>query len=319
MNILSVDIDFIFPDMNLIQKYMDTDLTPKQSWKVISWKTKNKKFQHCEESLEFIRNLISKKIKKETKVFSILEHDKIIKILEKEDAKKCTVFNVDYHHDVSYGNDDEKLNIENWVLHGIKKGMIEKYNWITQVDAIPCKHSIKNFYTSDFRDIDIDKLPKFDIIVFCTSRHFTPPAYWELNYKLTKITNYYINNLKTEFEYFKLVPDNFLEKIDIKKFDDFFVGENRSDFTYFYKGCIITMNLENEVPFFGIMNTGEPENIFKSLEILRYYIKIYGKAGFFRKKGVRNEVFIQKILKKYEIVCEKEIEEGIITVFKEKE
>lgn len=36
--VMSLDIDFFFPEMNTYQKYFDVDLTPNQSWQVVKWK-----------------------------------------------------------------------------------------------------------------------------------------------------------------------------------------------------------------------------------------------------------------------------------------
>lgn len=186
MNILSIDIDFLFMDMNLIQKNFDTDLTPSQSWQVVKWKTKKDKFNYDESSYNFLLEILSSKIKKDTKIFKIWEHDKIVPLLENEKVKNSTVFNIDYHHDISYDNDDTELTIENWVTHCKRKKILEKYNWITQFDAKPCVCSMLTHSRIDWENVDVEKLPEFDIIIVCVSKHFTPKEHWELADELIK-------------------------------------------------------------------------------------------------------------------------------------
>lgn len=196
MNILSVDIDFLFRDMNLIQKYFDVDLSPIRSWKVVNWKTKGKKFEPDAGSAKFLNILINKSLHSGTKVVRIEEHNEIIKVLEENNCVDSDVYNVDYHHDISYSNDNnDKLTIENWVTKGRDLGLIKKYNWICQDDSCRCEHGAINHTMTSWKDLDFDYVPKMDLIVLCTSRHFTPPKYWglckeienDINYRLEKI------------------------------------------------------------------------------------------------------------------------------------
>lgn len=191
-NILSIDIDILFSDHLYFQSHMHNDLTPKQSWTIIKWYNElektNLNFDYDEKCLEKVLKIIFTKCKK-AKVKSIKEHDEIIKVLEENDVKDSNVFNLDAHHDITYGSDDRELNIENWVLHGIKNGIIKDYTWICRPDSkcptTPVYYGIKVLDTMD--DEYINKMPEFDLVVICTSKHFTPPQHWNINKKLYDI------------------------------------------------------------------------------------------------------------------------------------
>lgn len=200
MNILSIDIDILMDDHLYFQKHMVCDLSPRQSWQIIKWydekENTNLNYDYNEKCLEKILNIIFKKCKK-AKVKSIKEHDEIIKVLEEYKVKDCKMFNLDAHHDITYGYNDRELNIENWVLHGIKNGIIKDYTWICRPDSncpnTPIYYGIKILDTMDDKDIDL--LPEFDLVVICTSKHFTPPQCWYINKQLYDIAKENANEI----------------------------------------------------------------------------------------------------------------------------
>ncbi|MGL4672890.1 hypothetical protein [Cetobacterium sp.] len=195
MKVLSIDIDFLFTGMNEIQKYFDVDLSPIRSWKVVNWKSKGTKYLPCQDSADWLDNLLKIKIKKDTKVFLIEEHDGIIKVLRENKCDKVDMFNIDYHNDISYGNEDEELNLENWVQFARKENLIKNYNWICQDDSKVCKDSPIFHNFCSWKDVNLELIPEFDIIVLCTSKHFTPPKYWGLCERISKDINYRIEKL----------------------------------------------------------------------------------------------------------------------------
>jgi hypothetical protein len=178
MTTLSIDIDVLFDEMNTYQKYMDVDLTPKQSWLVIGWKCPTLTYKHNTKCLEKILNIISRKCKQST-IHTIQEHDEILNIIKSD--TDSSLYSIDYHHDITYLNDDTQPNIENWVTHGIKNGYIKDYTWITRPDALcPIRTPIQ--YNIGILDtFDIDTMPDFDRLIICTSKHFTPVKSWHFN------------------------------------------------------------------------------------------------------------------------------------------
>lgn len=81
---------------------------------------------------------------------------------------------------ISYNNDDEKLNIENWVKHGKSENLIGGYLWLHQDSSEQCFNSPFHFLHSSYKDFKIENLNDFDLVVLCVSPYFTPPKYWEL-------------------------------------------------------------------------------------------------------------------------------------------
>jgi hypothetical protein len=320
MNILSIDIDFLFTDMMKIQMYMDTELKPQHSWKVIGWKSKIKEFKPCVKSAQFVNNILNKCITKNTLVETITEHDEIIKIFNKHKVEEADVFNVDYHHDITYGNTDDEVNIENWVMFGKKNNQIKNYYWIGQADSKPCKESLIQFKQSYWKDIDLDKLPKFDLIVLCTSKHFTPPKYWKLCEKIKEETELKIELLGKNLNYFKPIKENVLNVLPIEDYPDYFCGsKNKSDFLFHYNQCYVDVYIEEEtgVAFLSMINLGEADNIFKLKEVVDHCLKIFGVLGFSFVNGIRNEIYIRRLLRNYKVISEKVGKNSTKIIFRE--
>lgn len=193
-NIMSLDIDFFFTEMNTYQRYMDTDLTPRQSWQLVKWRAerdgKKLSFEPCNLSLEYIKNILANKCKG-AKVVLITEHDEIIKVLEKEKCFEDNLYNFDYHEDISYeedGAEDVELSIENWIQFARKKNLVKRLAWIGQDDSRKAHQTLIQIGNTSWKDFDWQICPDFDLVVVCVSKHFTPPKYWGLAKKLKEFT-----------------------------------------------------------------------------------------------------------------------------------
>lgn len=188
--VMSLDIDFFFPEMNTYQKYFDVDLTPNQSWQVVKWKAeKNKKkltFEPCNFALEYVKKILVNKCKG-AKVIGIKEHDEILEVLRQNKCENADLYNFDFHEDICYGNEDDELNLENWIQFARQENLIKRIAWISQDGSRKTGLSTICASTMCWKDCDEDMLPDFDLLVVCTSRHFTPPKYWYLNRMLRKI------------------------------------------------------------------------------------------------------------------------------------
>ncbi|MGL5098667.1 MAG: hypothetical protein ACRC6B_01320, partial [Fusobacteriaceae bacterium] len=150
-----------------------------------------KEYEPCRSSMAFVDKVLFNKSTGKTKAFLIKEHEEILQVLEDENIRDCKMYNIDFHHDITYGNneEDEKLSLENWVMHGRKEGLIDEYSWITQDNAIPCVSTPIRHEMISYKDLSINKLPVFDIIVICISKHFTPVKHWNLAYKILDYLN----------------------------------------------------------------------------------------------------------------------------------
>lgn len=188
-----------FRDCFKYQNHIDTDLTAEQSWKVIEWKTGTQDYPIDNECLEFVKKIIRDKCKN-AQIKLITEHDEILKIIKETGHKHNFVVNIDNHHDVTYFNDDEKLDIENWVKHGRNEDLIGGYIWLHQDSSETCLNSPFHFLHSSWKDFKIENLKDFDLVVLCLSPYFTPPKYWELINFLNVYNNLKNHNYKKETE-----------------------------------------------------------------------------------------------------------------------
>jgi len=178
-NILTIDIDFLFKKMNQYQKFIDFDLTPKQSWKVIHWKTKDMNIEPDYESYEFVKKLLREKCSK-AEVQCVSEHHHILNILQKYNVYLGDMVNVDYHHDINYSNVLGEATESNWVTHARNNNYIRNYAWIRQDDSeLPLYSNISLSHDS-FKDFPIFELDDFDLVVICTSKRYVPPEYWTI-------------------------------------------------------------------------------------------------------------------------------------------
>lgn len=188
--VLSLDIDFFFPEMNIYQKYFDVDLTPRQSWQVVRWKAKknNKKlfFKPCNFALNYVVEVLLNKCKG-AKIVGITEHDEILEVLRKNKCENADLYNFDFHEDICYGNEDDNPNLENWIQFARQENLVKRIAWISQDGSRKTGMSTICTSTMCWKDCDWENFPEFDLLVVCTSRHFTPPEYWYLNKKMREI------------------------------------------------------------------------------------------------------------------------------------
>lgn len=176
-NLLSIDLDVMF-NCETYAPYTLHDLPPELAWEIIELikekEDDNIDLEPDSATVSVVKELI--KINKEAPIIIIDEHDEII-----EEMKDGTwnVYNADFHHDISYEGDDSEVNIENWVRHGKRKGLIKQYCWLHRTMSEHPERTYMKYFIDNIEDIDVSLAPKFDLIVICISRHFTPIKYWE--------------------------------------------------------------------------------------------------------------------------------------------
>lgn len=177
-NVLSIDIDVFF-ECNEYAEYMFHNLDEDLAWNVINLiaKEKNISLKPNVRALQKVCELIHSKCKKGVIVENIEEHDEIVKIMENHNVKDCNMYNIDHHHDLFHSEGDNSLNLENWVVHSKSRGQILNYNWIhRELSELSCDNPF--YYTRTcLGDLDINKIEDIDLVVICTSHHFTPKRY----------------------------------------------------------------------------------------------------------------------------------------------
>lgn len=273
-NVLTIDIDFIFTDMNKYNDKINSDLTPEQSWQVIRWITGKDEFKPCSKSLSFILKIIGQFCKNAV-IEQITEHDEIVGILKKYGCKDTELWNIDYHHDLSYKHVlSDDIDLSNWVIHARHQGLIKNYTWIMQDDSkLPIYSTIKYNFAS-YKDLKDNVIPRFDLVVICTSKHYTPPQYWKLNKMLYQ---YALKDRK--FGEFIEIPKYKMPKVDLNKYPHYW--NNYQGERYFhFDGMFIELNMIDTIPYLSFINFGKPKNILKiGNELLDYILNFYGKIG----------------------------------------
>ena len=295
MNILSIDIDILFRDCLQYQQFIDDELTPSQSWKVIEWKTGTQNYKLDIDCLNFIKSVLKNNCKK-AEHYLIQEHDEIIDILKLYD-KNNFVTNMDFHHDITYGNGDEELNIENWVQFGRKEDLIKQYLWICQDNSEVCQMSPFNYTRSSWKDINVNTLPKYDVVIFCVSHQFTPPAYWDYAQKLREYLANEVNNefcLCSEPDFDESLYPNYIGK------DENCQVEKSAWYKYY--DYYVNGELINGVVWLSIINLGDTKkNILTPSQDLVTKILKYYNVGFTWDKNYKSENYILRLTKKHQI------------------
>ena len=307
------DTDIFFRDCYRYQKFIDDELTPIQSWKVIEWKTGTQDYLLDSDCMKFVKTILRKKCKN-SESFLIKEHDEIIDII-KDYGKNNFITNIDFHHDITYGNDDSDLNIENWVQFAREKDYIKNYLWICQDNSEICRLSPFNYTRSTWKDISIDNLPEYDLVVFCISHQFTPPKYWGVAQQLRE---YLHNEIKNEFVLCKEPKFN-------ENLYPYYVGKDNDGVVeksawYKYFGYYINGELIDGTVWLSIINLdNKAKNILSpSKKIVEGILKYYN-VGFTWHKKYKTENYIRRLTKHLNIKKEYEDDTHKYIVLKNKE
>ena len=295
MNILSIDIDFLSKDCLKYQSYIDDELTPEQSWKVIEWKTGTQDYDIDYESLEFLKELLKKKCKG-AEHYLIREHDEILKIL-KLYGKNNSITNIDFHSDITYGNGDVELNIENWVQFARKYSYIKDYLWICRDDSEINTLSPFNYMRSSWKDINIDGLSNYDVVIFCISHQFTPIKHWG---KAQYLREYLANEINNEFCLCQ-EPD-----FDENLYPNYIGKDTESQLKksawYKYFNYYMNGELIDDVVWISIINLGnDSKNILSPIQKIMTDILKFYDVGIAWDKGYKTENLIRRLVKIHNI------------------
>lgn len=296
LNILSLDIDIFFRDCHKYQRYIDMELTGAQSWQVIEWKTKTKDYPIDFECLSFVKKILKDKCK-DAETYLINEHDEIINIL-KQYGKYNHVTNIDYHSDISYGNDDTKPNIENWVKFGRNMDLIQDYFWICQDSSEVSPYSTFRYTRSSWKDIRVEDLPKYDVVVFCISHHFTPPNHWVIAQYLRE---YLHRDIKNEFV---LCDEPPYDINDYPHFDGEMEVVPEAVAWYRYYDYYVLGEKIDGVVWLSIINLNsscKKNFLTPCIKLLNRIISNYD-VGFTWDKGYKTEDFILRLVSRYKVI-----------------
>lgn len=306
MNILSIDLDILMRDCNKYQKFLDLELTGLQSWKVVEWKSGTQDYPLDENCLEFIKTILREKCK-HAESYIIDEHDEIIDIL-KMYPNNSFMTNLDFHSDISYGNDDTELTIENWVKYARNEDLIDQYLWICQDSSEISPYATFNYARSSWKDIDIKNLPDYDVVIFCISHHFTPPKYWNMAQVLRE---YLCNEVQNDFV---VCEEPMFNESDYPEYEGWMTDVVvEKEAWYKYYDYYVQGELIGDVVWLSIIHLGsENRNILSPCRRLLDGILKHYKVGFNWTKDYKSESLIKRLLKSHNIIstssCDNKIE-----------
>ena len=173
MNILSIDIDYAFsPTISLYDDFIvGSRIDYEEQQDILSAnnccspKLNKKKFNKLKKILKNFKN---------TTVVTIEHHHEIINHIFL--FKNLHIQNIDHHHDIFYPDwhELEKLDEGNWVYHLSKTNKLKKYTWFKNSDSEPyCDCLDLNFEFRQLVDLSIKHVTKPELIVLCSSPHWT--------------------------------------------------------------------------------------------------------------------------------------------------
>lgn len=184
--ILTIDLDFLFPKMNLIES------------------TKLSKFSITEYldkfNLDFVKSIL--RHFEGTKVQIVESHEEVLFYIDKN--KEINLINLDFHHDFGYNEEQisccelnnfselQQVDQEaSWVLFLYLQYKLKSYTWLgseeSEFELSLLKHGFKIHLEkgSTFKPYDFELPIKVDKIIICKS----------LNYINERQVNYAINEL----------------------------------------------------------------------------------------------------------------------------
>lgn len=289
IRVLSIDLDFLFKDCIKYQGFQDEDLTPEQSWQLVKWKYKQN-FEFDKLAFGWLLDLLKITCSNVKGIYTIEEHNEIVDVLDnKINCKLATCVNIDNHHDVTYGNEDIECTIENWVKHARYKNLILDYIWIRQ-DLSQCDGDMPFAFSKvNWKDVNADKVEKFDYVVICLSKYFTPIEYWYLQSEIEQ----YIKDLQSP----KQDDENAFYLQDDEISGDLEITESKTHNVYGY-------DVEEEIDIYGrhwfsVERNDEKKSCLPSTVkyILKYIIdNKLNKVVFGVKKNYKTIPMIEKMV-----------------------
>lgn len=298
-NVLSIDIDALF-NGHTYAKYMNYDLEPNLAWKVIDLiasELPEIDLKPDPIALNIVAEILNLKCSK-AKIHIIEEHDEIIDTLRGLKFEKVNMYNIDAHHDITYGNEDNELTIENWVRYAKSKGLIDEYNWLHRPNSDIKLASPMKFKRDCLHDASPELFPEFDAVVICVSKHFTPKQYW------ITLPNVLLSQLTT-FKHFQEVHPNTLTEEDIKavpNYEDYLADGTMPNIKRLFRDENSYLIFERDYePCLSMISLDGKANLFHIKEVVDYLLGEYKSLRFDFVPGIRNEIFIKRLVRNYEI------------------
>ena len=114
MNILSIDIDYITSKYQ--NKINACGSNPQKKWEDVL-QNLNNNYELLEvdyENLSFLMSVYIKALENSKKIIFAINHDTILRELEKNIYQNLKIINIDQHHDILYGNEHDLADLEKY-------------------------------------------------------------------------------------------------------------------------------------------------------------------------------------------------------------
>lgn len=294
MKVLSIDLDLCFEQGSVFRKYMNYNIDPSHSWKIIEEIGIDTRYD-----IDIVRKLkaILSLNCKNKPVVIIDEHDDILQVLRDFKCYKADLFHFDAHHDVGYSTTFEEPNIENWVVHAKIEKLVDKVTWTHNCSSeFPQNYPFLMLH-DNILDIKPEYLPDFDLVVLCISKHFTPMRYWD---KLPKSLRKSARGKNPTPEWLEE-----LESFDfslLEPYGDYMVDGKIPDVDRIFKVGSMHVVIEKDRSIsmfrFGVVDN----SIFKLKDVVDWLLSDYGYLKLHWVRGCRNYIYIERLLKNYNIL-----------------
>lgn len=201
--IVTIDFDIIMaPSI-----YLYNDDVPEVSWDFLLNNPYEPNLQLLKINAEYYQRIfqylieVSNNIKAE-QIHFVEDHGQVVSFVK----ELSDVYNIDFHHDLAYEDDDGDLQIDemptcaNWVYYLNKKGLLNSYTWLKDRDrwTLPGDQIKIKYKIANFEDFDLTPLLKPDEVIIALSEPWVPPYLRALYFTLIDYCNNYYNTI---FEY----------------------------------------------------------------------------------------------------------------------
>lgn len=200
--ILSIDFDIImYPCIKMYNPYSLGDANSTELWKRFEeiYNFNEANLYYDAKVLMNIARLIVENVKNGARFIPIESHDSIVKFLKAQTDTyddpdmKYHIFNIDFHHDVSYSRDSlnmistfDRYNCTDWLAYLELKDKIIQLDWIKAPNSEMPDPSVQYIIDNVIPIRDIPTLPiDCDEIYFCLSPQWVHPKYYHLFHLIT--------------------------------------------------------------------------------------------------------------------------------------
>lgn len=200
--VLSIDFDIImYPCIKMYNAYSMGDANPTELWRHFEemYNFNEANLYYDAKVLMDIAKLIVENVKNGAVFCPIQSHDMIVQMLKdqpdiyNDPEMKYHIFNIDFHHDVSYSRDSlnmismfDTYNCTDWLAYLELKEKLIQLDWIKAPNSELPDPEVAYMIDNIIPIRNIPTLPiDCDVIYFCLSPQWVHPKYYHLFHLIT--------------------------------------------------------------------------------------------------------------------------------------